>query len=930
MFITTGRLLGFAAVHFTIFDLNYFLQMIRKLVPVFVISLLVIMILLGYFLLRGREAPAGRSLWEGTPPDAPAVMVVNDLHGMSSKLREMQSKQNLPPFSFLQQDLVPFLLQLDSLDPGLLKTQPFLISFHLRGKNHVATLLNARVPHGWTPKKIVHALASVFPGSAVSWRRVNGARVYELQNNKGTASFTCSLYKGHLFISNSAVLVEDAIQQIRDPKPFPGQESLRKAIRVAGKNVALTLFISYNRLPGLLGEVLRSGNPGYLNGLSGFAEWTAADMLNRDDMLIFTGATFSHDTLPSYMRLLMRQHPHEINAPRMMPGSTQAFILLSIDSAVLFHDYPIQVLNTAQRVVYKRALDNIKQQYNIDLVGLFSDLSGNQAAMCVTSDTVYGKDGNIFQFIRVTDPRKIEDKLSSISENNNGAPDRSGGNLVRTIRTEDGTPFRIYRSPIPFLPRYIFGSLFGESENRYFTLAGDYLIFGNSFEALAALVNDYVMQRTLFYDTEFNDFVDNFDTSANLFAWMKFSTNRPMQSLSFPDIFQGADVKGNAGLQLIRQNNYLFTNLMIQTRPLEETKPVSLAWHTAIDSTAVLAVNDRLNNNSRTHDLVALTADKMLARVTSDGRTGWQTELPGEPVSDLWQVDFYRNKKLQIMGCTRDKLFLIDRNGKSVENFPVKLPAPVLGKPALFDYENNRDYRIIYLSQNNQLICIDKSGKKVQGWNPPESLGVMAGEIGYFCSGKLEYIAVPSKKGWVLLNRRGGIRMTFKCSYTPSANPLFLEKRPTGDRLVGTDMTGGIYFMSFNGSCENQKGLNLDESHTFSLTDLNGDGQNDLLFADRDTVWVQNRKGENLMVWSAGVPVTESPVVFKSGTTDLVLGIWSKQAGKLWLVYPNGQIVNGFPVECTARPLLMPDYEGKGKMRVVVGNHNFLYNFIVQ
>ena len=66
----------------------------------------------------------------------------------------------------------------------------------------------------------------------------------------------------------------------------------------------------------------------------------------------------------------------------------------------------------------------------------------------------------------------------------------------------------------------------------------------------------------------------------------------------------------------------------------------------------------------------------------------------------IYQIDFYKNGKLQLLFNTAAQLHLLDRNGNYVERYPVKLRSPATNGMALFDYEKSRDYRIFLAAED--------------------------------------------------------------------------------------------------------------------------------------------------------------------------------------------------------------------------------------
>ena len=58
---------------------------------------------------------------------------------------------------------------------------------------------------------------------------------------------------------------------------------------------------------------------------------------------------------------------------------------------------------------------------------------------------------------------------------------------------------------------------------------------------------------------------------------------------------------------------------------------------------------------------------------SSKGNILWKRQLGGIILDNINQIDFYKNKKIQYVFNTEDSLYIIDRLGQNVEDFPPSL-----------------------------------------------------------------------------------------------------------------------------------------------------------------------------------------------------------------------------------------------------------------
>ena len=112
---------------------------------------------------------------------------------------------------------------------------------------------------------------------------------------------------------------------------------------------------------------------------------------------------------------------------------------------------------------------------------------------------------------------------------------------------------------------------------------------------------------------------------------------------------------------------------------------------------------------------------------------------------------------------TRDSIYLIDRNGNNVKPFPIGTKKNMSVPIAVFDYDNNKNYRIL-IAMENELQMLDKRGKVIRGWefNQTSSKVSMTPEIIQLFN--KDYIIISEDNGKIhFLNRRGKVElMLFK------------------------------------------------------------------------------------------------------------------------------------------------------------------------
>ena len=118
--------------------------------------------------------------------------------------------------------------------------------------------------------------------------------------------------------------------------------------------------------------------------------------------------------------------------------------------------------------------------------------------------------------------------------------------------------------------------------------------------------------------------------------------------------------------------------------------------------------------------------------------------------------------KYQYLFNTNSELHIIDMQGNNLINFPKKFSDKITRKLSLFDYDNDRNYRIL-LTQGNKLIMLDKFGNIVKGFQYIAENEIITKTEHFRIFGK-DIIVFKTSNELKILNRKGEKRIIPKRS----------------------------------------------------------------------------------------------------------------------------------------------------------------------
>ncbi len=87
--------------------------------------------------------------------------------------------------------------------------------------------------------------------------------------------------------------------------------------------------------------------------------------------------------------------------------------------------------------------------------------------------------------------------------------------------------------------------------------------------------------------------------------------------------------------------------------------------------------------------IIELTKKNNIYLINSAGRILWKINIPEKIISEIYQIDFYKNNKLQLLFNTKNHVYLIDRNGNFTDGYPFQKQVITI----LVSFNHHFDYR---------------------------------------------------------------------------------------------------------------------------------------------------------------------------------------------------------------------------------------------
>jgi hypothetical protein len=920
----------------------------RKTIVPFLIIASAVVIALFFVTVRKPVSPA--EPLKALPINAMAIVQVNNFKALFEKTSANNQIWNeikiIPGFDRIDRQLhyLDSLLQFVPEVRDILQNPPSFISAHATGKDRISILHVIQLPSRYGDKNILELVSGLLgPSGTVVNRKYEGVALHEAVTGHSTvSSISWAVSRNILMISFSAIVLEDAIRQLISGESVLDLKGFQEIYATAGKNVDANVFINFSRFPVGLASMVKPEFRAKVRSAKTFAGWAGMDLNLLSDMLLMNGFVNPPDSVSFISSLFAGQKPQKITAGQVLPASVTSFISLSIsDPETYFSAYRLFLQEQGKLTAYNNVLQALNETCQTDLLRDFMDIMDNEITLAFDSPAKTGDSIQIYILIRVKSQGLAADKMKNLLEKAAKAESKPSSVYTFDYQLDNEMTFKIFRLPICHLTARLFGGLFSALGEHYFVLMENYLIFGSSVESLRSLIHSQVLNKTLNNDAAYREFSNNLSPRSNILFFNNLSKSHLVYSSYLKSKLEKTWTEYNPvfqkipalGFQMYTNNSMLYCNFLVKyiSSYNQETQTV---WESKLDTLAdskpVFVVNHQTGQN----EVFVQDKKHSIYLINQIGRILWKVQLPGLINSEVFQVDYFRNGKLQLLFSTRDYIYLIDRKGNFVEKYPIKLRSPATCGVSVFDYENNRDYRLFIACEDKKVYAYSKEGSLVNGWSFDQTESEVSQPVNHFRVGDKDFLVLGDLFRTYILDRKGNTRISTDTFFPHSFRnnySLYLPDDGSGAGVVTTDTTGKVHFILFHGEIRTVELDRFTGNHFFDYRDLNGDRKMEYIFLDRNRLSVYTSDKNRLFTYTFNESPHTRPVYYQFSSNDRKFGVVCQKENLIYLFNSDGKLYEGFPLEGNT-PFSIGNFgDSLARFNLVVGSRdNFLYNYRVK
>jgi len=836
------------------------------------------------------------------PAGSLIVLKVNDPGNMLEELSEKNQVWKSLDSTHIIYRLLANFKSIDSvlqLQPGLhgqLLSHPFYLAVIADKNDQIQTLFIQETEKKINLDHIEAFINKHFNEAFVKRPQVD---ILSLETNRDTLYF--QLKKGIITVASTIGLFKDEQRNDLTTDPSIDSERLNSFTKNSSNKTDARLLINYKAFRQM--QSVMSGEKGeaLLQLLSHFAGFTEMDIKIKKDEILFSG--FSSVDSATFLAKFKGQVPLPNKVINIIPFNT-IFLFNQC-----FSNFGLYAGNTVSEK-YK----NLSVQIGNEVALVNNAASGDklhQATYAVAA---------------------LSNQLASQK-----AFIEYGNATGSRFRDKQGA-FSLYKINDSELLENLFGKLFSNVTENWFSFIEDYIVFANSKESLVNFIRLYNTGKTLDLNEHFNKFSDNISTKSNVLIYCQPDALIPhagdfvQNSLAGKIISQKNkinDVQGIA-MQFSAGDNLFYSSFYLKHDKSQKAENLSL-WKVQLDDEAVgkpTLVWDHASNN---YNVVVFDNMANMYLINAHGQIQWKKRIDDQPLGEIFEVDYYKNGKIQYLFNTKDFIYMVDKNGDFVESYPIKIAPSATNGLSLFDYKNNRDYRILIAQADKKVYNYNKKGKSVFGWNKPKTKDIVAEEITRIVAGNKDYFIITDLSNNVsIVNRRGNERIQLKAHFAKARNSLYYENQTNSKGIIiTTDEAGRLVYISSSGALQFTEFAKFSPQHYFLYKDFKGDGVNEFIYLDGRELKVFDRFKKVLFSYEFNSDIDDQPVIFDLGRKTKALGVVSSDEKTIYLFDQKGNtIINkGIAGET---PFTVGSINNDDELNLITAAGNILYNYRIK
>ncbi len=473
-----------------------------------------------------------------------------------------------------------------------------------------------------------------------------------------------------------------------------------------------------------------------------FTAWSSMELNIAPESFVATGIAIMSDSIPQILEVFKGQVPQQNDIAELIPHDAKAAISFTFSDAEKL----------------QKNLSEFRKEKNNILSGVF-DATNEVGEVQLQEENII--------ILKSIDAALSIDALAK---------------FVSTTSSFREVSIKSFNAPALF--QKTFSPLISGKNANYMFQIDNFFVFTEketTAETMISLIlNNATLKNASYFEKANSDLSNassllvynlNGDFSQSLSGFFKLPSQKNQESLNFKNI-------PLAAFQFTFDQN--FAHIIVSAKEIGASS--SLATGSVSEKFNLKLENDILGdpqfftNPGKTGSSILVQDIKnQLHFISESGKILWSKNINAPILGDILEIDFFDNGNIQMAFTTKNAFYILDRTGKEIGPYPIKYKDEITQPLAVFDYDNNHNYRFIIV-QGNNLLMYDKNGKLVKGFGFSKTASNIVQVPQHIRMGSKDYIVIAEENGKLnILSRVGQVRIPVSKTFQFSEIPITQE-----------------------------------------------------------------------------------------------------------------------------------------------------------
>lgn len=810
----------------------------------YIAAIVIVVIIAGVFsynyYLKLKEPIA--AVFNAIPTDVVAFAEFNNIYDLwNNKMKSNKiwaNLQKLQLFDKTQQDInfINTIINLNEDIKDIIIKQKAVVSVNLKADGSTGFIYLCNVPLAFDADNINDMLKDSGIKNITKSEEEN-TTIYMASTTSTTYYYTI---KNCIFIGSvSKELVIKSIKQLKSGTPLSKDKNFVNISSTAGKKVDANIYLNFKYLSEYFHKISNENSLINYNFISELAYWTEIDLIVKENQLLLNGFSSS---VGNFLDIFSEEPTEESKIANVLPEKTIMFSNFQFSNyATYFNRYRNFLKSRNKHLKSDNEINKENLMVKFNLKDNFIEWMGNSYTIAVLKSENLSSE-NVFVICKTSDSHKADSCLKEIAKASQTNFSKETANRIQ----------------INNLLKTFLGDICPSMDECWYESFNEYIIFGNSKNSVLNYKESLYNNEILANNKEYSDYSSGISNQSNIWTYFNLDlaadffkyTLKQHFTTNFDKNYSVLKNFHKASFQWSFTDNRFYTTLnlgfniadSIITKKEETTKMISSGKELQLENMLIGQPYLLQNTSDNDKNILVFDASNNLYNIDKEFNIRWKYKIDKKPISDIYEIDYYKNRKIQYLFNTENYIYLIDAKGNNVENYPIKLTKKATSSLSLIDYENNRNYRLLIPNTDRNIAYYDIKGKIIADFKSPVMNDNIESPPQHIVHGGKDYLIISDKSGkFLILDRKGKERIKLKTAFLKNTFSNFYSD---GKYLITTDQANDVRFISLNGETVVKSFDKVNGNAHFYYEDFNNDGVKDFIFINLNELLVFKKSGK--------------------------------------------------------------------------------------